>query len=273
MQSTPIPLCFFTILLLIVVIPSASADQLFITNLMQYPEPMVLEDSAIHAETIRSLEQQIKDEPQRTWQLRSEIATTKARQGKLTEALNDLSLLLANTKGNSSELALEERAELKSIMGFTDAALDDNSKVLLADQNWLFLWHRWLILKRGGQIKDAQETLGQALQALQRHGADNNLAKALVATGKKENCVPDNSAQIITDKALTQLKQTAQLSTPPSNKDMAIIFGLKLVDSNNGTSTFKSEKISCLWTSASAADNFNQLKLDVFPLKPLTKCD
>jgi len=40
----------------------------------------------------------------------------EARQGKLTEALNDLSLLLANTKGNSSELALEERAELKSIM-------------------------------------------------------------------------------------------------------------------------------------------------------------
>ncbi|MEW6505854.1 MAG: hypothetical protein AB1457_18025 [Chloroflexota bacterium] len=149
---------------------AAHADRLYETNLLK--QDGFKEQLTPDVNAIEQMKAEIKREPERKSEFLFEIATLKARQGQLKEALSDLN------KTNDKYLVirpdyLEERAEIKSLLGLHPAALLDIDSVLNRTssgewQKWRTLWHKSIILERAGKTTEAELRLREAKANLDR---------------------------------------------------------------------------------------------------------
>lgn len=121
---------------------------------------------------IKEASDNIEKQPEKKSIYQFEIASATAQQGKLSSALDQMALI-DDPKLKQTTDFLEERAEIKSLLGFDDAALQDLDRIDRNFLTWKTFWHRSLILERAGKLEQANFNLRKAVSEAQRLNGDN----------------------------------------------------------------------------------------------------
>jgi len=249
--------CIFGVLLSTVA--GVRADELFVLNLLQHGK-RVPESEHTLVDAIKSLDSQIEKEPARKWQFLFKIASLKARQGKLSEALNDLSCIINDYPEVALDNVFAERAEVKSLLGFTTAALEDCDRT---SGSSLHFWHRWLILNRAGRYVEANRALQAAIRAAQHEVLPNVYSVPLHRDAEQYNVAAIPADPAIGAKVIAMIEELASRSTPPSIEELKKRFGVELQGSGKYDSKTSYSCYSCtgdtFWDYARAASDLNQI--------------
>jgi hypothetical protein len=170
----PSPLSIFIFAIILLSPVAARADHLYEVNLLNKGifSKQTESDSATRLNsTIKQLKADMKLEPARKSDFQFEIASAEARQGQLTKALSDLNKIKDKNLAIRSDY-LEERAEIKSLLGLhAEALLDINNILSQASgewQTWQTLWHKSIILERAGKTNESELCLRAAKANLDR---------------------------------------------------------------------------------------------------------
>lgn len=156
------------------------------------------------------------------------IASVKAHQGRLTEALDDLSKVEPNLRMQDF---YEERAEIKSLLGFDDSAIQDMDFVLKTNsgqwQTWQSLWHESVILERAGKHNEAKYCMRQALTNLQRFKPVPNLfSNTFLKEVQDKSITAIESDQKKQDTALALIQTLLQKTSAPELTETLTLLGL-----------------------------------------------
>lgn len=247
---------FFFAPLLLSTVGDAGASELFIQNLLHEvpPSEQVLDKS------IKTFESQIESDPSNRWHYLLEIASTKARQGKLTESLNDLSDIILNYPSVALDNVFAERAEVKSLLGFTTSALEDCDRCSTSS---LHFWHRWLILNRAGRYVEANRALQASIRAAQHEVLPNVYSGPLHRIAEQYNVAAIPADPANGPKVIAMVEELASRSTPPSIEEIKKRFGVELKGSGRYDNKTSYSCYSCtgdtFWDYASAASDLNQI--------------
>lgn len=252
----PILNFFFVIGILLLPIVSANAEQLFEQNLLQSstnPEP---------GKPPQLLA------PVSNWGDAFARASEKARDGKLIESLNDLSKLIANHPEEVDlSKAFAERAEVKSLLGFTNSSLEDCDQACLraGSGRFLHLWHRWLILERAGRLIESERALQAADKEAHKQLTPEpshyiSSIKNLAAQHRTTALKPDEHAS---KKLLTVIKELSARETPPNVDEVRVLYDIPLEGSPNSSFTCSDCSGNKFWIDASASSDMTILHLRV----------
>lgn len=242
--------------ILLLTIGDARASELFIGNLLHESLPA----KEVLDKRMRSLETQLESDKTKRWHYLVEIATTKAQQGKLCESLNDLSDVILNYPDVALDNVFAERAEVKSLLGFTTSALEDCDRCSTSS---LHFWHRWLILNRAGRYVESKRALQAAIRAAEHEAIPAIYSGPLHRIAEQYNVVaipadPENGPKVI-----AMIEDMANRSTPPSIEEVKKRFGVELKgsgrDDNKTSYSCYSKTGDTFWDYARAASDLNQI--------------
>ena len=225
MQATSICL-FFIASCLLLSVAEASAARLYEIDLLRQ-SPVQKVDALWSSDSrIVEAQQEIRKDPTRKNQFLFDIASVKALQGKLVEALEDLATIDDDYLKATPEF-LEERAEIKSLLGFDDAALNDINRIPRRFQNWKTLWHRSLIFARAGRNAESMLDFRKALAQAERFKTGDNYLTTLLESAKSRNIAalePDPQKR---EKALAVIESLMNLSSAPALSDTVRLLGIE----------------------------------------------
>lgn len=247
---------FFIATILLSPITGVEAEQLFEQNLLL---------SSKHA---LSSKEPPSIDPTAKWGDGIAQASEKARHGSLVEALNDLSKLIANHPEEVDlSKAFAERAEVKSLLGFTNSALEDCDQACMhaGSSKFLHLWHRWMILERAGMLVDAQ----RALQAADKEVHRQQTLEPSVYTSAIQQLAEEQRTKLLkaddgsSKKLLAAIKGLCERETPPSIEEVRDELNIPL----EGTPSSSYGCIDCsgnrYWVDANASPDMTILHLRI----------
>ena len=107
------------------------------------------------------------------------MAFVTAQQGRLLAALEQMALI-DDPKLKEEPEFLEERAEIKSLLGFAQSAIEDMDRIERKYQNHKVLWHRSLILERAGKIEQSKLEMRKAIAEAERFKHGDNYLRILL---------------------------------------------------------------------------------------------
>lgn len=224
MTKTLLPLFLLTCNLLCV-IADARADRLFETDLLKQDKNYQVDPVWSSNSVIEGATANIQNDPTRKDQFLFDIASAKAHQGKLTAALEDLAKIDSEYIKCAPDF-LEERAEIKSLLGFDESAIQDIDKISANSQSWQILWHKSLIFERAGKPAEAKLLLQKALTNLQHSKVENIFAKTLRQVAREQQLValtPDSKQKEL---ALSMFQSLLTRPSAPEKAETLKALGL-----------------------------------------------
>lgn len=158
-------------------------------------------------------------------QLRFELASVTAQQGQLVDALQQMASITDFDLKQSTDF-LEERAEIKSLLGFDTSALEDMDRIKNNDQSWKALWHRSLILERAGKNQESRVIFRNALAEAERFRLGDNYLRILLETAKQRQLTPMEPSTELAEKAVSIVQSLLNCASAPPLKDTITLLGL-----------------------------------------------
>lgn len=215
----------FLMTLLLLFVARADASKLYEINLLKQDPNFQIDSRWFSNDVIKELEDKIKQETANKGAFQFEIASANAQQGKLLTALEQMALIDDDKLKHTPDF-LEERAEIKSLLGFDGAAIEDINKIERKYQNWKTLWHRSLVLERAGQSDLAILDLRRAIAEAERFKFGDNYHRILLESAKQRHISalepdPHKAEQIV-----SILRAFIGTSAAPTLAETIILLGL-----------------------------------------------
>ncbi|WP_161942160.1 hypothetical protein, partial [Sphingobium sp. 22B] len=176
-------------------------------------------------QVIKEAQDKIKKEPANKGTFQFEIASANAQQGKLLTALEQMALIDDETLKHSPDF-LEERAEIKSLLGFDSSAIEDIDRIERKNQNWKTFWHRSLILQRAGKIEQAKNDLKIAVAEAERFTVGDNYLRVLLESAKQHQIKALEPDPKKTEQILSMLRSFLRSTSAPTIIDTLTVLGL-----------------------------------------------
>lgn len=221
----PFPCLFFLAALLLLPVVPASASRLYELNLLRQDPSFKIDSRWFSDEVIKEANSKIKSDDSHKSLFLFEIASATAQQGKLIKALEQMALI-DDAKLKASPDFLEERAEIKSLLGFDSSALEDFERIEPKYQNWKTCWHRALVLQRAGKSEQAKLAFRTALAEAERFSTGDNYHTILLKTAKKQKIValePDPQKR---DQVLSMVDSLLRYTSAPPVAESIKLLGL-----------------------------------------------
>lgn len=182
-QKTSLSLFFITAILLLT-IGNTNASRLYEIDLLRQDPNFPIDPRWFSTAVIAEAKANIKKEPEKKAQFLFDIASAKAQQGKLLEALEQMALIEDDNVKHNADF-LEERAEIKSLLGFDISAIEDMDKIDTKYRNWKTLWHRSIVLQRAGKSEEGLLDFRKAVAEAERFKIGDNYVEILLKTAKQ----------------------------------------------------------------------------------------
>lgn len=248
---------FFIAAILLLSIRDAQAEQLYQQNLLRSAGKATVESNA--------------NKQTAEWALNLAKASEKARCGNLVEALNELSKLISSYPEETDlSQVFAERAEVKSLLGFTNAALEDCDRACIFENSskFLHLWHRWMILDRAGRTVEAERALQAADRDARRQFLAESSPYASYASYVKQLAEKHCTALLkpneqMSKKLLAAIKNLSECETPPSIEELRDLYDIPLDGSQAKSFDCTDCSGSKFWDFANAASDMTILRLRV----------
>lgn len=219
------PCIFFLVSLLLLPVVPASASRLYELNLLRQDSTFEINPRWFSDDVIAAAKSDIKKEPQRKAQLLFEIASATAQQGKLLAALEQMALI-DDSKLKEGPEFLEERAEIKSLLGFDQSAIEDMDRIDSKYRNHKVLWHRSLILERAGKIEQSNLEMRKAIAEAERFKHGDNYLRILLESAKRKHLTALEPSPQKADEVLAAINSFNILSSAPSLSKATSMLGL-----------------------------------------------
>ncbi|MBX9724801.1 MAG: hypothetical protein K2X81_25575 [Candidatus Obscuribacterales bacterium] len=120
----------------------------------------------------------------------------------------------------------EERAEIKSLLGFDNSAIEDMDRIERKYQNWKTFWHRSLILQRAGKIDQANLDLKRAIAEAERFKFGDNFHRILLESAKRRHITALEPDPQKTEQTLSILHSLLVTSSAPTLAETVSLLGL-----------------------------------------------
>lgn len=224
MQKRSLFFLFLTTALLLTV-GDVRASRLYELNLLRQDPSFEINQRWFSDEVIKDAKDNIKKDPTSAARFSFEIASAMAQQGKLLKALEQMALIDDQALKESPDF-LEERAEIKSLLGFDSSAVEDMDRIGWKYQNWKTLWHRSLILARAGKPEQSRFELRRAVAEAERFKTGDNYHTILLETAKKRQITalePDSQKR---EQVLSTLGSLLSRTAAPAPAEIISLLGL-----------------------------------------------
>ena len=262
MQKTSIRF-FFIAATLLLTVAEASASRLFELNLLRQDPNFPVDSRWFSENVIEEARTNIKKDPQNKAKYLFEIASVKAQQGKFLESLEKMAIIDDDSFKRTPDF-LQERAEIKSLLGFDEAAIQDMDRIDRKYQNWKTLWHRSLVLDRAGKTKEANLDFRKAVAEAQRFKFGNNYVDILLTSAKNRKITalepdPKNKEQI-----LSIIQSLLSYSSAPPLVETIKLIGLdesSFEDSGAGENIYYPISMNCPIKCATITPRGHQIRI------------
>lgn len=238
MKSTAAALPVFIFASVLLPSVAARADHLYEVNLLnkgvfsKRTKPATELNS-----TIRQLKADMKQEPARKSDFQFEIASAEAVEGQLTKALSDLNKIKDKNLTVRSDY-LEERAEIKSLLGLhAEALLDINSILNNASgewQKWRTLWHKSIILERAGKTNESEHCLREAKANLDRFQTNGIFEQTFSQIMIERHVSAIESSPKRAETVISLIRKLLQQTNCPPLENTIELLGLSTKPEKNG---------------------------------------
>jgi len=251
--------------LLLPVVP-ATASRLYELNLLRQDSSFEIDPRWFSDDLIAAANVGIKKEPAKKAQLLFEIASVTAQQGRLLAALEQMALI-DDPKLKEEPEFLEERAEIKSLLGFAQSAIEDMDRIERKYQNHKILWHRSLILERAGKIEQSKLEMRKAIAEAERFKHGDNYLTILLESAKKKQLTALEPDPKKAEQVLSTIGSILDLASAPSSSEAIRILGLdeKSAETQeaNGLTLFYPLSANSPIKRASITPDAHQISLDI----------
>jgi hypothetical protein len=221
----------FATLLLQLIVP-ATASRLYELDLLRQDPTFQINPRWFSDDVIKDAKTKIKNDSRNKSLLLFEIASATAQQGKLLEALEQMALIDDPKLKEGSDF-LEERAEIKSLLGFDSSAIEDMNKIERRHQNYKVLWHLSLILKRAGKTEQSNMELRKAVAEAERFKGGDNYHRILLESAKRKAITALEPDAKKADQVLAMINSILVLPSAPSLSEATRILGLNEKSAEN----------------------------------------
>lgn len=228
------PYIFFLAAVLLLPVVPARASRLYELNLLRQDPNFKIDSHWFSDEVIQEANNKIKSDASHKSLFLFEIASATAQQGKLIAALEQLAAI-DDPKLKESPDFLEERAEIKSLLGFESSALEDLERIEPKYKSWKTSWHRALVLQRAGKSEQAKLELSKAVAEAERFKFGDNYHRILLETASKEHieALPPDPEKA--ERLLTILHSILNLTSAPTLSEATNLMGLDEKNAENQT--------------------------------------
>lgn len=225
MQKTSLCFLFLTTILLLI-IADARGSRLYELNLLRQDPSFEINKRWFSDEVIVEAKHKLTKDAANKALLLFEIASATAQQGKLLDALEQMSMI-DDQKLKQSPDFLEERSEIKSLLGFDSSALEDMDRIDGKYQNWKTLWHRSLILGRAGKAEQSRFELRKAVaEAERRFKGGDNYHTILLETARKQQITALEPDPLKREQVLSVLGSLLSCTSAPAPAEIISLLGL-----------------------------------------------
>jgi hypothetical protein len=225
---------FILLVLLSGFVASAQASRLYEINELREDSSFEIDPHWFSNEVIEDAKANMKKDPTNQGLFLFQIASTKAQQGKPFEALQDMANIQDEKVKQSADF-LEERAEIKSMLGFDSSAIEDMERIQSKDQNWKMLWHKSLILKRAGKIDAATHELRKAVAEAERFRNGDNFHRILLQSAKKQSVAALEPDAAKAEQSISLMRSLLSLGSAPNITGAISLLGLAEKSAENQT--------------------------------------
>ena len=223
---------FFITSSLLLCVAEANASKLFEIDLLKQDPNFPINSNWFSDSVITAAKSEIKKQPKKKSQLLFEIASATAQQGKLLAALEQMALIDDLSLKEGPDF-LEERAEIKSLLGFDLSAMEDMNKIQRKYQTFKVLWHRSLILERAGKIEQSKLEFRKAVAEAERFNSENNYLKILLSSAKRKHLTALEPNPLKADQVLAAIKSIVALQSAPTLEEATKMLGLDEKSADN----------------------------------------
>lgn len=216
---------FILVALLLLAVADANATRLYELNLLREDPDFKIDPGWFSDAIIKGVKDDLRKMPEKRGLFQFEIASVTAQQGKLLAALEQMAQIEDSHVKQSPDF-VEERAEIKSLLGFDSSAIEDMDRIEPKFQNWKTLWHRSLILSRAEKHEQAKLALQTAVAEAERFRNGDNYHTILLKSAKKRNVTalePDPQKR---EQVLSMISALLGCTSAPATAESIKLLGL-----------------------------------------------